>query len=200
MCVCVGVNKYRCLHDSREEAISTRQLPWDIAHPSRVIPPRYMHWVKSQHKSYNIPPAAVSFLCLLIYHLQAARRWLYSFYPYLNTNQRPAQHGSVRLCLHLSHSSVQGLVPNPRRQVSHLACRYVFTTRNFLLLTETSIARKNEVTKILCAQNCRGLYSIKTRLIRRLKTLFSGAKMVFSFSMRFEVAVCVCAYLWAGVK
>lgn len=69
-------------HGSREEAISTRQLPWDTAQPSHVTR------VTTSHPE-------VTFLCLLIYHLHAAHRWLYSFYPYWNTKGPP---GTTKVC------------------------------------------------------------------------------------------------------
>ncbi len=64
VCACVGVNKYRCLNDSREEAISTRQLPWDTAHLSYVIPPLYMRWVDEPTQELQPPSPCGDFSLL----------------------------------------------------------------------------------------------------------------------------------------
>lgn len=105
-------------------------------HPSCVIP-RYTSCTEPM-KSYNFTPPAVTFLCSLIYHLQAAHRWLYSFYPCLNTKSRAP-------CLHLSHSSMQGLVPT-HEDKSLFYEQVCFHHRNLLPLLETSAAAKGQKT------------------------------------------------------
>lgn len=58
------------------------------------------------HTKHSTLPPSLTCPCLLIYHLQATHRRLYSVRPYLNTNDCLAQHRRVCQRFYLSHSGM----------------------------------------------------------------------------------------------